>query len=380
MKKQLALGGFPVPRLAAGDVPLYSTGELFTVLRAPENAPELRAFWLQFFPETHNSDRQKIYFDDIDDNEYRLAPFVAPNVQGRVIASKGFETKSFAPAYVKVKHVVDPSRSITRQAGEALLGSLSRAERYDAVIGDNIRRERLMIENRWEYMACKAITDGAITIKGDDYPTVTMDFQRDASLTNTLSGGALWSAGTATPIADLQRMRSIAFRLSRAPITNVIFGLQALAAFLLPSHGDVQELLNAFRRGNTSEFDAANINDGSPYQYIGQLSGVAGAGALRMWSYSNFYESMGDGTDDAGDPGDGMDYFDPKCVIGVGGAIRGVKAFGAIADRRAGLASVPIFPKMWDEEDPSVTYTMCQSAPIMVPLRPNNSFKLKVVA
>lgn len=379
MKKMLATGGLPLAPLVSGDG-YYNTAELLTVLRAPELAPELKNFWLKFFPLVHNSDKEKIFWDDIDDNEYRLAPFVASNVAGIPMMDKGFETKSFKPAYVHSMHVVNPEKAITRRAGEAFLGSMSRGERYELIIADNIRRERLTIENRWEHMACKAVTDGLLVIKGERYREVTLDFGRDASLTNTLSGGALWTAGTATPIADLQRMRDLGFRLSRFPITNLIFGREAWAAFLLASHGDVQELLNMFRRGNNSLFDPANINDGSPYQSLGYLEGMPGHGTCQMWKYENFYESMGDGMDDAGAAGDGISYIDPKCVYGVGSGLNGVKAFGAIMDRAAGLAPISIFPSMWDENNPSRTLTSCVSAPLMVPLRPNNSFKMKVVA
>jgi hypothetical protein len=64
-------------------------------------------------------------------------------------------------------------------------------------------------------------------------------------------------------------------------------------------------------------------------------------------------------------------------VIGTGGSLNGTRCYGAIRDKRAGLAAMSLFPKMWDQEDPSVTYTMTQSAPLMVPGNPNNSFRLK---
>ena len=64
--------------------------------------------------------------------------------------------------------------------------------------------------------------------------------------------------------------------------------------------------------------------------------------------------------------------------MGVGGAINGISCYGAIMDRRAQLQALSMFPKVWDEEDPSVTYSMTQSAPLMVPLRPNNTFRMKV--
>jgi hypothetical protein len=57
----------------------------------------------------------------------------------------------------------------------------------------------------------------------------------------------------------------------------------------------------------------------------------------------------------------------------------GVRAFGAILDSKAGLQALPIFAKMWDQEDPSVTFVMSQSAPLMVPRDPNGSLYASVL-
>jgi hypothetical protein len=179
--QQLQVANMLVP----GDIGDFDTATLIEVLYAPAQAPDLVAFWLKFFPRTIQFDTQEIRFDSEDLNEYRLAPFVAPNVQGRVLRSKGYSVQSFRPAYVKPKHVVDPARSIPRRAGERPFGTLSLQERFDAIVADNLRRERAVIENRWEWMACKALVDATVTVVGEDYPSVTVDFKRDPSLTTT---------------------------------------------------------------------------------------------------------------------------------------------------------------------------------------------------
>lgn len=359
-----------LPRLAAGDA-FYDTATLLEVIYAPQNQPGLDNFWLKWFGQELNSTSEKIMFDEIDTNEYRLAPFVAPNVQGRVIRSKGFSTRSFRPAYVKPKHVVDPSRTITRRAGERLLGELTPQQRMDAIIADNMRVERLMIENRWEWMACRALVDGQVTVSGEDYPTVTVDFNRDPRLTAILTGAAKWDQATATVLESIRKLRQLSFLLSRAPVNDFVFGLDAWSAFIQPNHPDVRDLLNNQRNGNDSLFNANNLADGSPFNYQGQIVGSGGVGKMRLWTYSNYYEDM--------DTGNAIPYLDAGTVVGLGGAIQGIRAYGAILDKRAGLQPLSMFPKMWDEEDPSVTYTLTQSAPLMVPARPNNSFSMKVV-
>ena len=60
-------------------------------------------------------------------------------------------------------------------------------------------------------------------------------------------------------------------------------------------------------------------------------------------------------------------------------AVDGVRAFGAIMDRKAGWRATPFFPKMFEQEDPSAVYLMTQSAPLMIATRPNATLKAKVL-
>ena len=53
--------------------------------------------------------------------------------------------------------------------------------------------------------------------------------------------------------------------------------------------------------------------------------------------------------------------------------IEGVQAFGAIQDPSAGYVAVPFYPKSWIQDDPGQRFLMTQSAPLVVPLRPNGS-------
>ena len=100
---------------------LYTTTKLLEVQRKINSLP---AFFLTFFPRQINFEEDEIAFDKVSTNYKRLAPFVAPNVQGRVLRDRGYTTKTFKPAYVKPKHVVDPRRAIPRMAGEAIGGTL----------------------------------------------------------------------------------------------------------------------------------------------------------------------------------------------------------------------------------------------------------------
>lgn len=367
--QQIVVAVDAIRHSAGDDDAIYSTNDLLDVMYSPQILPESRGFWLPFFPRQITSQSENILFDDVDQNERRLAPFVAPNVQGRMMRGRGYETRTFKPAYVKPKHVVDPSRAIPRRFGERLNGSLTLEQRYDAIIADNMRRERLMIENRWDWMGCQVVVDGKVVVRGEDYPETVVDFRRDPGLTITLTGPARWTEDTATPMADIALGRQRSHFLSNTSVNRLIFGMDAWAAFSSDKHADVKRLLDNMSRGGASNFNTAGVASGSGAEYQGFIQGSQGA-RLDLWVYSNTYEEY-DGTI--------LPFMDPGCVVGVGTDFNGAACFGAIMDKRAGLRSLPIFPKMWDEEDPSVTYTMSQSAPLMVPGRTDNTFKIKVL-
>lgn len=354
-------------------VNLYNTQTLITIQQRFADLPD--GFWRSLYTRVVTSDREEIMFDVLDTPSRKLAPFVAPNVQGRVMRAEGFSTRVFAPAYVKPKHVVEPSKALRRTFGEAIGGSLSAGQRFDLHVANNLRLERESIERRWDWMAAMATIYAEITISGQDFPTQTIDFGRDASLSETLSGGARWDQTGSDPLGDLQTKVTASFNLGMAPITDLVFGVDAWSSFI-SGHDDVIALLDNTQRGSTSNFSRTGLNQtGSNYQAMGEISSTQG-GTFRMWRYSNWFTDVDEET---GEQTTGY-YLDTRDVVGYGPALDGIACFGAIQDARAGLQLATMYPKMWENEDPSVVYTMTQSAPLFVPGNPNNSFRLRVIS
>jgi len=350
---------------------LWDTADLMAVTYADEAQPP-DEFWSRFFTRTYNSDSQEIYFDRLQARDRRLAPFVAPNVQGRIMRSKGSTVGKFTPAYVKPKHVVTPDRALTRRPGEpisALSGAtMSPAERLNAIIADNLRTENELIARRIDHMQCRALCYGQVIVAGEDYPSVTVDFGRHASLTLTPGGGLWWNDVGGDPLADLQSMRTNAFTRGRAAVNDIIFGSQAWTAF--QKKDSVKALLDRMKAGSESNFNTTGLYEGAPVEYYGQISGPGGAGILRLWGYSNAWED---------ETGAMTDYIDSRDVIGIGGNTQATQAFGAILDNTS-LQAVDRFPSMWSERDPSVTYTMTQSAPLPIVPNPDNTFRIRALA
>lgn len=324
--------------------------------------PPYTAFFLdQFFQIEQTFDQEYIDFDRLRAGR-TLAPFVAPNVQGKPVKARGFETRRFRPAYIKPKDALDPTRAIKRRPGEALKGSQSIAQRMDAIVVDQQQEHRDMIMRRWEWMAAQAVIFGKVTVVGDDYPSVTVDFQRPASHTITNSGGAAWDQTTATPLEDIDNDINLVFNDSGYAVNRVI--MDTLAWGLFKNSDEVKEKLET-RRGSTSTLETA-LGDGQQLQYKGTV------GAQEIWVYAGTYE---------GDDGTMQKIMPDYSYLLVGGGadgIAGIRAFGAILDNKAGFRAMPIFQKVFENEDPSVVYLLSQSAPLFIPARPEASLLRRV--
>jgi hypothetical protein len=115
-------------------------------------------------------------------------------------------------------------------------------------------------------------------------------------------------------------------------------------------------------RGGASALEIAPGN-GAVVQFLGHI------GPKRCWLYTGWYLT---------DAGVRTSYLAPGEIVLGSLELRGVRAFGAILDPRAGYAAVDMFPKNWISENPAAEFTMTQSAPLMVPCRPDASMCVMV--
>ena len=335
----------------------YDTVTLGAVVRA---LPRALPFLLEkFFPTVRLFNGKKIAFDDIA-TDRRIAPFVSPVEAGQVVSARGSVMKDFTPAYIKPKHLVDPNRIVDRLPGESIGGDITIGGRRDTVIADNLRMERDAILYRLEWMAAKVVLDGKVTISGEKYPTVEVDFGRDPALTKVLTGTALWTdTVNSDPIEDIENWSSE----KDGPTTDIPMGKAAWAAFR--KHPKVKDVLDTNIRGTESWLEIGP-GAGEDVRLAGILSGT-----MRVWVYSAEYED---------DDGNYVPYVPDNRVILSSPALQGVRAYGAIMDGEANYQAVEYFLKHWvTNDDPFAEYTMTQSAPLLIPARPNASMSATVV-
>lgn len=335
-----------------------------TLMEVQEHLDPMPSFWLDLaFNQEMRFDSEWIDLEKIEGHR-TLAPLVIPTAEGVPIYKRAAEAKRFRAAYLKPKDPLTPDRAIKRRPGEALGGSASMQAREDAIMADILGTHRGAIERRWEVMAAKAIIDGQVTLSGEDYPEQLIDFQRAAGHTITLAGGSGWNEAGADIIGNLNSWRELARRAKfGGRLDTLVLGKNVASHFT--KDADVRELLDTQTRGTEGNTFNIGVRSMEEVEYLGRFDG-----GLDVWVYSGYYED---------NDGNQVDIMDPDSIVMVGPGVNGHRCFGAIMDRKAGYQAAAMFPKMWEQEDPAGLWLMTQSAPLMVPMKPNCTLKAKVI-
>ena len=128
----------------------YTTIDLIGVV---PNLKTAQSFLLdRFFPNIVTSDTEEVAID-VDIGKRRMAPFVSPLVEGRLVEQRRFQTNSFKPAYVKDKRAPDLLKPVRRTIGERIGGALTGAEREMANLEAEMTDQVDILTRRLEWMA-----------------------------------------------------------------------------------------------------------------------------------------------------------------------------------------------------------------------------------
>ena len=334
---------------------LFSTNYLNGVVDSLKRTP---AFILNtFFTSVETSDTEEIHFDvELDGKKRRLAPFVHPLVGGKLVESRGFQTKTFTPAYVKDLRVHDATRPFKRTAGEQIGGNqnVTPAQRQQINLTRDLRDQVDMLTRRLEVMAVEALRTGRVTVKGDGFDSVQVNFGRDANLTITKTVGTKWGDNGIDPLADLETWGMLVLKGSGSTIRNIVMDPDAWVKFR--DNAKLEKRLD-LTRAETGKINLGAIPD--HVQYKGS------DGTYDYWVYADWYIDPDTGTE--------TPMLPSGTVLGVGD-IMGVRHFGAIKNEEAGYQSREYFSSSWLERNPSRRQILMESAPLMVPYRPNACF------
>jgi hypothetical protein len=337
---------------------LFTTNVMMGVIASLIEPP---SFLLdKFFNRISNDPSEEIHFDVIAKTR-RLTPFVSPLVEGKIVESQGFTTNTFKPAYLKDKRVWDASRALKRSAGEQIGGSLSPMDRMRALLAFDLQDQVQMLTRRQEVMAAQALISGTVTVSGDLYATQVVNFGRQSANTIVLTGGALWDATGVNPLDNLQDWALIVLQACGAMPTDVIMDVDAWKIFRANPIVAARLALQRTYQALPTLDQAAKQGEG------GVLMGVVDG--FSIYVYAGYYLDASDVT---------QRIIPSRTVLLATPQIEGVRAYGAIRDEEAGFQSVAYYAKSWIVPDPAVRYLLMQSAPLVVPTRPNASIAATV--
>lgn len=312
-----------------------------------------------FFPLVQQENTEEIHFDVLDGNR-RIAPFVSPLVAGKVVQSEGVTTKTFKPAYIKDKRVLDPNRPLKRAAGEQIGGELHPGQRIELMLANELEDQIRTVNRRLEVMASEALRLDQVTVSGEGYPTQVVQFGRHPGHTVTLTAGDRWGETGVQPLKDLDEWALMVMRRSGARPNTVVMDPDAWNVF--KADDGVQSRLDT-RRVNDARLRMAGPEIGGTL--MGTIDG------FMVYVYAEWYIDP--------ETGEELPVLPSGTVILGSRALEGAQAFGAILDEGANYRAMPYFPKSWTDEDPSHRYLMTQSAPMTVPTRLNAAMAATVL-
>lgn len=342
---------------------LFSTHYLAGVVKELRTPP---SFLLDtVFTSVLEDPSEEIHFD-IDEKKPRLTPFVSPLVAGKVVEDRGFKTATFKPAYAKDKRRWNPNRPLKRVMGETIGGAMSPDQRIQFLVGQTLEDQLDMLTRREEVMASEALRLGQVTVAGEGFATSVVSFGRHNNLRSVKTGTARWSQSGADPLGQIEAMATEMQSISGAVVSKVVMAPDAFTAFRTRlKENDDWKLLVDYRRASVgSQMDLAPGN-GEKMRFIGVL------GSVEYCVYNDVYI----------DPVDGQtkSLMPSGEVLLLSNDVEGTRCYAAIQDEKAGYTATRYFPKSWWEEDPAVRWMLLQSAPLMVPFRPNATASLEVL-
>lgn len=343
---------------------LWNTRTLLAVMRETETPPS--RYWRDLlFPNVLESTDEYIDLEKIPNIGRKLAPFVAPMAQGRPIFEEGSRVARFKPAYSKSLDPVTPARALVKRPGTLLLPNDTTPQgRYDAIKSDILAYHRNAAERLHEWLAAKAILDARVVIQADDYPTRIVDFGRAEGHDITLGSGSRWGDAGVSILDSIEGMMGTMFDAefggspTRITVGNKVWGV-------MRKDPEIKDMMDLRYRGSDIDLERGILQPGEV-----RRAGMLGNSGLEVFVYNDWFT----------DKGVRSPFMQQDQILLSSPAVQGYQCFGAILDIHANFQAIPIFPRNFiNVGDPAIEHILTQTAPLMVPVNPNATFRATVV-
>lgn len=288
-----------------------------------------------------------------------LAPFVIPQAQARAIANNAtYIAQSVPCAYLKPSQFIRPGTvqdmaliGSLRNAGLiGRTGQMTMAEQMLVAQTGAFAHLRQSIDNRKLLMAADILLTGKTTMVSDDFPSVVVDYGRNAAMSFTPT--VKWDQANATPITDIQTLTNrLVDNSGRAP---VMFLTSSRVLAKLMTNQEFKDRYVANKPSNDALSVTLSLGRQDQAVARGSLDGVPVVtydashtltGAATRFIADNLFLAI---SDDQGSVN--------QC------AIQHLDALGAPLD---------YFDYIVEEKDPSGMKLISESAPLVAPGHPN---------
>jgi len=365
---------------AANPYELWTSHELLGTFR--DERPETWVFG-DYFANQYRSTDEWIDFEKLPVRSRKLSPLVKPMGRGHGVFTDKVQGYRFKPANTVVEDSVDPLRPLTFQPGidtSMLMPTpMDPMTRLGLIKVEMMNEMLISVQRRWEWLAAKAIIDGKVTLSYRDGTSVLVDFQRASGHTVTLTAGSRWGDSGVSIVDSIQ---SIFDTMSNAQFGGLPVRLYmgGTVAGVVRKDAEILSHMDRFVDGGTMRVDRGVVGgsgtrgNGKVYKFGEFLVGGASGQRVELWVNNETYDA---------DDGTSTRYLASNEVVfcSTPEAIKGYQCFGMIVDKDAQYQALPIFPKNFETgERVKVENLSAESAPLMVPINPNATFKLTATA
>ena len=207
-----------------------------------------------------------------------VAPFVAPEIGGKVIERDGRSVTVFTPPEIAPERIITRKNILLAERGNGNVivdgngASETPESRKAKLIRDDLAFLDRTITNREELMCSQALFYGQVNVVGEGYNESIQFWDQDNKPYLALAGTALWSAPTtATPIADFENaITQVQNRSGYTPAYAIMSPNTWALARKTTEVKDSLELEN-FKVGS---IDLTSVVNADGVRVVGTLAGV----------------------------------------------------------------------------------------------------------
>lgn len=251
----------------------YTTREM---LQALEQRKPIHRFLTNFFP-THNFHVAELLEIDIKKGKRKLAPFVAPRINGEIMEREGFTTHSLRTPKIAPERPMTIDDIVKRGFGENIYSTKTPEERAAELLASDMTDLEEAILRRIEWMARELLLNGKIQVVDS---AKGVDVQIDYNFTNKAIVEKSWKENNSDPFKDLQEARKKVIQKTGTAPTICIMSSDVANDFL--NNPKVKSLMDV------RNFSLANISptvQDSAVTFLGKLYQLN----LEIYTYDEWF-------------------------------------------------------------------------------------------